>query len=66
LLEDVLGRVAVLIVAILLQFLDWPILDPLLSVMFTLFILFNVVRNLWDTGKLFLQGAPDKVMHRET
>ena len=63
LLEDVLGWVAVLVVAIVLQFFDWPILDPLLSVAFTLFILFNVLRNLWVTGKLFFQAAPDKGLH---
>ena len=65
LLEDVLGWVAVLIVSIILQFADWPILDPLLSVAFTLFILFNVVRNLWVTGKLFLQAVPDKALHEK-
>lgn len=59
LLEDVLGWVAVLIVAILMQFVDWPILDPLLSIGFTIFILVNVVRNLWATGRLFFQAAPD-------
>jgi len=63
LLEDVLGWVAVLIVAVVLQFADWPILDPLLSVAFTLFILFNVVRNLWATGRLFLQAVPDQALH---
>jgi len=60
LLEDVLGWVAVLVVAIVLQFVDWPILDPLLSIGFTLFILFNIVRNLIATGRLFLQAVPDK------
>lgn len=59
LLEDVLGWVAVLIVALVMQFRDWPILDPLLSVGFTLFILFNVLRNLWATGRLFFQATPD-------
>lgn len=59
LLEDVLGWVAVLVVALVMQFVDWPILDPLLSVGFTLFILFNVLRNLWATGRLFFQSAPD-------
>ncbi len=53
LLEDVLGWVAVLVVSVILQFVDWPILDPLLSVGFTLFILVNVIRNLWATGKIF-------------
>lgn len=65
LLEDVLGWLAVLIVSIVLQFADWPILDPLLSVGFTLFILFNVARNLWVTGKLFFQAVPDKALHEE-
>lgn len=65
LLEDVLGWLAVLIVSIVLQFADWPILDPLLSVGFTLFILFNVCRNLWGTGKLFFQAVPDKALHEE-
>ncbi len=59
LLEDVLGWVAVLIVSIVLMFIDWPIFDPLLSIAFTLFILFNVVRNLWTTIRLFLQASPD-------
>ncbi|MCR9107115.1 MAG: cation diffusion facilitator family transporter [Gammaproteobacteria bacterium] len=60
LLEDVLGWVAVLIVSIVLQFKHWPILDPVLSIGFTLFILFNVFRNLIATMKLFFQAVPDK------
>lgn len=65
LLEDVLGRVAVLIVGIVLLFVDWPILDPLLSIGFTLFILVNVLRNLWATLKLFIQATPDKETYRQ-
>jgi cobalt-zinc-cadmium efflux system protein len=65
LLEDVLGWLAVLIVSIVLQFVDWPVLDPLLSMGFTMFILFNVIRNLWVTGKLFFQAVPDKALHDE-
>ena len=59
LLEDVLGWVAVLIVAIIMQFKEWPVLDPILSIRFTLFILFNVIRNLISTVKLFFQASPD-------
>ena len=65
LLEDVLGWVAVLIVGIVLLFVDWPILDPLLSIGFTLFILVNVLRNLWATLKLFIQATPDKETYRQ-
>ena len=60
LLEDVLGWVAVLIVSIVLLFVELPILDSLLSIGFTLFILFNVFRNLKSTLVLFLQAAPDE------
>ncbi len=59
LMEDVFGWVAVLVVALIMQFVDWPILDPLLSIAFTLFILLSVARLLWSTGKLFFQAAPD-------
>lgn len=58
-IEDVLGWLAVLIVSIVLMFADWPILDPLLSIAFTLFILFNVLLNLRETVGLFLQATPD-------
>jgi len=60
LIEDVLGWVAVLIVSIVLMFKPWPILDPILSIGFTLFILFNVGRNLKETILLFLQATPDE------
>ncbi len=60
LIEDVLGWVAVLIVSVVLMFVNLPILDPLLSIAFTLFILYNVVRNIQMTLGLFLQGVPDE------
>ena len=60
LLEDVLGWVAVFIVSIVLIFKPWPILDPILSIGFTLFILFNVFRNLKEALMLFLQATPDQ------
>jgi cobalt-zinc-cadmium efflux system protein len=59
LIEDVLGWLAVLIVAIVLMFVDLPILDPILSICFTLFILFNVLKNLRMAIKLFLQATPN-------
>jgi cobalt-zinc-cadmium efflux system protein len=65
LIEDVLGWVAVLIVSIVLMFVEWPILDPLLSIGFTLFILFNVVKNIRETLKLFLQATPNEQVQKE-
>ncbi|MEZ4948541.1 MAG: cation diffusion facilitator family transporter [Saprospiraceae bacterium] len=55
LLEDVLGWVAVLIVAIVLQFKDIQYLDPALSLLITLYILWNVVIRLKETLFLFLR-----------
>jgi len=62
LLEDVLGWLSVLIVSIVLMFFNWPILDSLLSILFTLFILINVVKNTRTTVKIFLQSTPDTEM----
>jgi len=62
LIEDVLGWVSVLIVSVMLMFFDWPILDPLLSIVFTLFILINVFKNTRQTLKIFLQSSPDNVV----
>lgn len=61
LLEDVLGWVAILIVAIILQFKDIPYLDPGLSLLITSFILWNVFKRLKDTLFIFLQGVPKDI-----
>lgn len=65
LLEDVLGWVAVLVVAIVLLFVDWPILDPLLSIGFTLFILWNVLKHFRATLRLFIQASPDAKLYQQ-
>jgi len=59
LLEDVLGWVAVLIVSITLLVTDLYILDPILSVLINLYVIYNVVGNLRKTLSLFLQAVPD-------
>lgn len=61
LMEDVLGWIAVLIGGILLLFFDLPIIDPLLAILLTIYILFNVVRNLKQTLALFLQRTPENI-----
>lgn len=58
LLEDVLGWAAVLIVSLSLMVTDLYILDPLLSVLITGYILYNVLSKLRSTIALFLQAAP--------
>ncbi|WP_461518091.1 cation diffusion facilitator family transporter [Porticoccus sp.] len=58
LLEDVLGWVAILVVAIILMFKDIQILDPILAILITLYILANIVRQLKNIIPVFLQAAP--------
>ena len=61
LIEDVLGWVAVFIVSIILQFKEINYLDPALSLLITMYILYNVIKRLRETLILFLQGVPDDV-----
>lgn len=61
LLEDVLGWVAVLIVGIILSFKDIHYLDPALSLLITVYILWNVLKRLKDTLFIFLQGVPEDI-----
>lgn len=56
--EDVLGWVAVAIVGGVLLVWDIPVLDPLLTILFTGIILVNVGRNLKEVANLLLEGAP--------
>lgn len=58
LFEDVLGWIAVFIVSIVMIFTDINILDPILSILITLYILWGVIKNLKATVLLFLQAAP--------
>lgn len=58
-MEDVLGWVAVLAVSVVLQFADVPVLDALLSVGISLWVLYNVYRNLRSAFHILLQGTPD-------
>ncbi|MFD1096270.1 cation diffusion facilitator family transporter [Salegentibacter chungangensis] len=61
LLEDVLGWVVVLIAAIILTFKDIHYLDPALSLLITLYILWNVFKRLKETLFIFLQGVPKDI-----
>lgn len=61
LLEDVFGWVAVLVVSIVMQFADIPVLDPLLSLGITVWVLINVYKNLRDTFKILMQEVPQNI-----
>ena len=62
LMEDVLGWIAVLIVSVVMYFFpSFKILDPLLSLGITAWILYNVYFNLRDNFLILLQGVPVEV-----
>lgn len=65
LMEDVLGWLAVLIVSIVLKFTDWNFLDPLLSILITVFILYKVIGNFGKTMSVFLQSVPENIDNEE-
>ena len=61
LLEDVFGWLALLIGAIVMNFFEIQILDALLSLLFSLFILYHVIRNLKSILEVFLEKAPKNI-----
>jgi cobalt-zinc-cadmium efflux system protein len=61
LIEDVLGWIVVLIGSIAMYFFDVPWLDPAMSIGITLYILYNVIINLWKTFKIILEATPDHI-----
>ena len=60
-LEDTLGWGAVILMAIVLRFTDWYILDPLLSLAISIFILSKAIPRFWSTLKIFLDAVPEGV-----
>ena len=60
-LEDTLGWLAVILMAIILKFTDWYILDPLLSLVISIFILTKAIPRFWSALKIFLDAVPEGV-----
>jgi len=61
LLEDILGWVVLLIGAIIIRFWDKPVIDPLMTLGFTVFVLWGVSKNAKKTFNLLLQGVPENI-----
>jgi cobalt-zinc-cadmium efflux system protein len=58
LIEDVMGWATVLVGGLLVKWLEWTWIDPVLAIALAVFVCFNVVRYLKQTAYLFLQGRP--------
>ena len=61
LLEDVLGWVGILVGAIVIYFWNVYILDPIITIALTAFILYNVSKNLKEAVNILLQGVPKHI-----
>ena len=60
-LEDVLGWIGVLIVSILMNFTEAYRLDPILSILIALYILYKTIPEFFTTMKILLNGSPENV-----
>ncbi|NCC18206.1 MAG: cation transporter [Bacteroidia bacterium] len=60
-MEDVLGWIGVLVISIVMIFANLPILDPILSISITIWVLYNVYKNLKATFNILLQAFPKNV-----
>lgn len=60
-LEDTLGWLAVIVVAVILRYTDWYFLDSLLSLLISAFILSKALPRFWSTLKIFLDAVPEGV-----
>ena len=60
-LEDVLGWVAILIGSLVMMFADIPVLDPILSILISMYILWNVYKNQKATFRILLQGSAENI-----
>ncbi|MGW8121459.1 cation diffusion facilitator family transporter [Roseivirga echinicomitans] len=61
LMEDVLGWVAVLIGSVVMMFWDLPIIDPILSLLIAVYIIYNAYKSLKKSTLIILQAKPSKV-----
>ncbi len=60
-LEDTLGWVAVLLGGVVMRFASVPILDPILSIAITAYVLVKYAGTVRHTMRIFLQAVPQSV-----
>jgi cobalt-zinc-cadmium efflux system protein len=60
-LEDLLGWVGVLIVSVTVRFTQWYILDPILSLLIALFIIYKTWPMFVETVEIFLDATPKEM-----
>jgi cobalt-zinc-cadmium efflux system protein len=61
LLDDVMGLTSVAIISVIMKFWYVPVLDAVLSIVITIYLLINILKNLQKTVAIFLQSTPENV-----
>jgi cobalt-zinc-cadmium efflux system protein len=61
LLEDVLGWAGILVGGTIIYFWKIYIIDPLLTIGLTVFILYNITKNLREAINILMQGVPKHI-----
>lgn len=61
LLEDVMGWIVILLGSIVIQITNLTIIDPIMTLCFTIYILFGVLKNIKEIAKILLQGVPSHI-----
>lgn len=60
-LEDVLGWVVVLAGAVVMRYTNFVLLDPILSICVSIYILVNATKNIKEITELFLEKVPHDI-----
>lgn len=58
LMEDLLGWIVLLTGAVIMKFWNQPVIDPIMTLGFTIFVLWGASKNAKETLNLLLEGVP--------
>jgi len=61
LLEDILGWIVLLTGSIIIRFWNKPVIDPIMTIGFTVFVLWGVSKNAKEIFNLLLEGVPEYI-----
>lgn len=64
-LGDLLGSIGVIVSGILIYFTHWNIIDPLITLLFAVVILFTSGKVLKKTIKILMEGTPSGIKYEE-
>ena len=58
LMEDIMGWIILLTGSIIMKFWNKPVIDPVMTIAFTIFVLWGASKNAKETFNLLLEGVP--------